>query len=429
MDMGIIFWTCASCVVCIIASVIFYKPYLGVVFVIVSIPFEGITDFGYISIYPLESILGVFVLICIYKSIVGRHNYFANTKLVYCCIPFVLCIMLSATKSIEISLAVKEIVRWLELFLIYFLTINLINQEKKMKIILYSMVSTVALVSTYGFITYYTNVGFASWGHRASSFFGNPNPMAGYINLMIPIIFGMLMASVSLWVRIMLGALATLSIIVWFLSFSISGWLSLILTMVLVFILTKSKKRVLPFLVIFLVIFTITFLFSDIITNFMDRGRSLPVMRSIEFRARCYSVGLDMVKGDLLFGIGTGNCQLLIKRLTENINFGFRNLMAMSHLHSLYLQVFVETGVVGLSAFVFWLVCIFKYLVSSFKAIGKIKNYSLFVGLVGGGIVYLFNSLTDVLMVHGIHLQWGIILGLAVVLTQFRESKTCLKVT
>jgi hypothetical protein len=40
----------------------------------------------------------------------------------------------------------------------------------------------------------------------------------------------------------------------------------------------------------------------------------------------------------------------------------------------------------------------------------------------------LFNRLADVLIVHGIHLQWGIILGFAVVLTQFRESKECLKV-
>jgi len=68
----------------------------------------------------------------------------------------------------------------------------------------------------------------------------------------------------------------------------------LILTMALVFFLTKAKKRVLPFLVILFVIFAITFLFSDIINNFMDRGRSLPVMRSLEFRTMCYSIALQM---------------------------------------------------------------------------------------------------------------------------------------
>ena len=42
--MGIVFWISTISVVCIIASVIFYKPYLGIVFVIVSIPFEGLIN-------------------------------------------------------------------------------------------------------------------------------------------------------------------------------------------------------------------------------------------------------------------------------------------------------------------------------------------------------------------------------------------------
>jgi hypothetical protein len=87
--------------------VIFYRPYLSVVLVIISIPFEGVIDFQFIAIclervraagfrywtifnleditiYPLEAILAVSVLVCIYKSILGRDNCFRNMKLVYC---------------------------------------------------------------------------------------------------------------------------------------------------------------------------------------------------------------------------------------------------------------------------------------------------------------------------------------------------------
>ena len=67
---------CAICVVCIIAGVIFYKPYLGVVFVIVSIPFEGIIDFGCISIYPLEVILAIHICICLYRLVVCKEKGF-----------------------------------------------------------------------------------------------------------------------------------------------------------------------------------------------------------------------------------------------------------------------------------------------------------------------------------------------------------------
>jgi Zn-dependent protease with chaperone function len=129
--------------------------------------------------------------------------------------------MLSAIKSIELSLTVKEIVRWLELIVIYYLTINLINDDKKMRVVLYSMFLTMAMVSVLGLLTL-TYGG----GYRATSFFGNPNPLAGYANLIIPVSFGMLMTSVCLWERITLGIFTVLSIIIWVLTFSRSAWFS-----------------------------------------------------------------------------------------------------------------------------------------------------------------------------------------------------------
>ena len=422
---------CTIFLVGIIAGVIFYKPYLGIAGVVISIPFEGIIDFGSISIYPLEAVLAIFILVFIYKNIVGRCNYFGNMKLVYCCIPFVLCIMLSALKSIELALTVKEIVRWLELFVIFYLTISLINDEKKMRITLYSMFLTVAIVSIWGIINYDDGVWFDYKSHRAFSIFGNPNPFAGYVNLIIPVLFGMMMVSVFLWERIMLGVLAVLTMMAWFFSFSKSGWLSLILTMVLVFFLAKAKKRVPLFLAILFIIFAITFLFSDIRDNFRYEERSESVPHSLKHRATCYATGYDMLKDDSILGIGIGNYPLLIKKFAYSDPELIRKFVKsdpsimQTHLHSLYLQILVETGFMGLSAFVFWLVCIIKYLVRSLKVLEKTENYSLFVGLVGGVIVYLFNNLTDVLVVHGIHLQWGIILGLAVVLTQPREVEEC----
>jgi O-antigen ligase len=420
------------------------------VFVIVSIPFEGVINFRFISrflervtgirydtiyyleditIYPLEAILAVSILICIYKSILGRDNCFRNTKLVYCYIPFVLCIMLSAIKSIELSLTVKEIVRWLELIVIYYLTINLINDDKKMRVVLYSMFLTMAMVSVIGII----NINYSGVGYRVASFFDNPNPMAGYANLIIPVSFGMLMTSVCLWKRITLGIFTVLSIIIWILTLSRSAWCSLILTMILLFSLTKMKKRVFLLLVVCLAISAITILLPPSNTNIkgglIETTTLNAVKKALEPRALCYPIGLNMVKDDLILGIGIGNYPLLIKKYTKVYELTYSQVYDLTrhHLHNLYLQLFVETGFMGLSAFVFWLVCIVKYLVSSLKSLENSRHYWLFVGLMGGVIVYLFNNLADVLTVHGIHLQWGIILGLAVVLIQSRESETCLK--
>ena len=164
--------------------------------------------------------------------------------------------------------------------------------------------------------------------------------------------------------------------------------------------------------------------------RFMGTTTLNAVNDSLGHRALSYPIGLNMAKDDLILGIGIGNYSLLIKKYTkvyELTHYLQVYEFTRHNLHNLYLQLFVETGFMGLSAFVFWLVCIVKYLVSSLKSLENSRHYWLFVGLMGGVIVYFFNNLADVLTVHGIHLQWGILLGLAVVFIQFRESETCLK--
>jgi O-antigen ligase len=289
-----------------------------------------------------------------------------------------------------------------------------------MRIILYSMFLAVAMVSVFGAINiisfFKTNL---PVGERDFFFFGNANPFASYLNLIIPVILGMMMVSALLWERIVLGALAFLSIIVWVLTFSKSSYLSFLLSIALVLFLAKSKKRVLLVLATFFAIFAITLLFSDIREALMDRVGLQTLLISLGFRAECYSAGFNMVRDGLVFGIGIGSYPFYIMKFSTN------SYITQHHLHSLYLQIFVETGFLGISAFVFWLVCIIKYLVNSLKPLEDFRHYWLFVGLMGGVIAYLFSNFTDVLVVHGIHLQWGIMLGLAVVLIQFREKEKC----
>jgi O-antigen ligase len=423
-----ILWFCAICIVCIIAGVIYCKPYLGIVFVIISIPFEGCMITDSISIYPIEVVLAIVVFVLIPRSILDKYNYFGNTRLLYCCIPFVLYIVLSSIKSIELSLTVKEIVRWIELFLVYYLTINLTNDKKKMRVILYSMFLTVAIVSVLEIIHY------LSVGYSAILIFDNPNPLAGYINLIVPVILGMLTSSTFFRERITLVVVAVVSIMAWLMTFSKAAWLALLLTVILACFLTKAKKRAVIFLaVLFTVftVFTIILLFLNIKGNYMFRSNLGLAFLSLKERAKCYSIGFDIIKDNLILGIGVGNWHsLIVEYVKENaasIHIDIRRLLVVTHIHSLYLHMFVEMGIVGFSAFVFWLVCIIKYLMRSLKVLESSRHYGLFVGLMGGIIVYLFNNLAEVLVVHGIHLQWGIILGLAVVLTQFRESETCPK--
>ncbi len=420
--MGILFWTCTIIILCLITVTIYLKPYLGIMFVVVSIPFEGKVSIDSFHFYPLELIMVILISVYIFKIIVRKNNNYRNMKLVFYYLPFIICILLSSLKFMELSSTIKENVRWLELIVIYFLTINLITDQKKLRVILYSIFLTTVMVSVWGIAKYLGGVITIDGRHGAFSFFGHANALAGYVNLIIPILFGMLLTGIFLWERITLSISIILTVVTWFLTFSKSGWLSLITTMILVFFLTKTKKGAIFLLVILFMSFAIIFLSSNIRNDLVPRLQS--TYQTLECRRVAYPIGFNMVRDNLCFGIGVGNYPLLIKKFADATKMPY---LIETNLHNLYLQIFVEAGLMGLCAFIFWLIGIIRYLMSSLKSLEMSEKYNLFVGLMGGVIVYLFNNLANVLTAHGIHLQWGIILGLAVVLAQFEKRETCLK--
>ncbi len=414
---------CISTIIlaCVITVIIYYRPYLGIAFVIVSIPFEGRIGLDYFAIYPLEIILIILAFICILKLVMRRENYFKNTSLVYCYLPFMICILLSALKFMELSLTVKEVVRWLEIILVYYLTINLVNDYKRVRVILYSIILTVGMVSIWGIINYVNDVMTVEEVHRATAFSGCPNALACYVSLIMPALFGMVLTNSLLWEKFVLGFFLVLCIVTWFLSFSKAAYIALLMTMILLFFLTKVKKQVAICMVTLIVSFAIVALFTNIKSDIADRFLYMSHSFFYKNRIENYSIGLRMISDDLFFGIGVSNYPLLIGEFTK------RAVVIQTNLHNLYFQIFVEAGLTGLCSFIFWFTGIIKYLIRFLKLLEGSEHYGLFIGLVGGIIVYLINNITNVSTVHGIHLQWGIILGLAVVLTQFRESETCPK--
>ncbi len=422
--MEILFWICIFTILCVITVTIYFMPYLGIVFVIVSIPFEGEVCVNGFHFYPLEVIMGILISVYIFKIIVKKSNDYKNMKLVFYYLPFMICILLSSLKFIELSSTIKENVRWLELIVIYFLTINLVTDQKKLRVILYSIFLTTVVVSICGVVNYLEGAEAVKGRPGTFSFFGHPNALAGYINLTIPVLFCMLMATTFMWERITLICFTILITITWFLTFSKSGWLSLVVTVILIVSFVKVRKKYLFMVIILFMSFAIISISSGIKKDFSGRLQFAATYDPLEKRILSYPIGFNMVRNDLLFGIGVGNYPLLIKKYTDTAEMGH---LITTDLHNLYLQLFVEAGLIGLFAFVFWLTGIIRYLIRAMKSLENYRHYDIFVGLVGGVFVYLFNNLANVLTVHGIHLQWGIILGLAVLLTQFRESGTCQK--
>jgi putative inorganic carbon (hco3(-)) transporter len=203
-------------------------------------------------------------------------------------------------------------------------------------------------------------------GTRAYSYLGNPNLLAGYI---LPAVIFSLMA-VFVWRGPFKKALALTMLGVNFAclmyTFSRGGWIGLVVSLlaVLALLFYWYAVRMPPFwrtwslpivgggsvLVLLLAIAVIEPLRDRVATMFIGRGDS-----SNNFRINVWTSVIEMIKHYPIFGIGPGhNSFNQIYPIFQKPKF-----TALS-AYSIFLEVTVETGLIGLAAFLWLLIVIFN---------------------------------------------------------------------
>jgi len=151
-------------------------------------------------------------------------------------------------------------------------------------------------------------------------------------------------------------------------------WLAGILPFfaILFFYVFRDKKTLRPFFII-LVIFAISFPFSSLILSLsrgggdatlaFQRAKSITDMEEISVKSRLgiWKSSFSSILKHPLLGVGIGNYPLV---LGEDISAAKRGASA----HNLYLDIVSETGIIGLFAFIFILILIFKKALKSAKS-------------------------------------------------------------
>jgi O-antigen ligase len=124
-----------------------------------------------------------------------------------------------------------------------------------------------------------------------------------------------------------------------------------------------------------------------------------------------WQVAWYMLLDHPLLGVGVGNYPAAYDDYALP---GWRE--ALGHAHNYYLNMAAEAGVLGLAALLLLLVSVFRTLARGLRAqpAGSFAR-SLLVGLLGSFIVLCVHNLFDNLLVHGMPVQVGLLMGLAVI--------------
>ncbi len=113
-------------------------------------------------------------------------------------------------------------------------------------------------------------------------------------------------------------------------------------------------------------------------------------------RIERYKSALLLFRQHPIVGIGMGN---------------FRNYTGNIHTHSIFFQVFTETGLAGMAGMIFLLGKLIKHLARTVRECTESYRY-IITGAVASLICFFMNNILDFTLGHGTAIQSGIILAI-----------------
>lgn len=278
-------------------------------------------------------------------------------------------------------------------FLAFCFLLSRMSEESMLKLLdifFMLLILVTTLFSIYGIYQYFAGAEqFAAWDdpnyllgqNRVYSIFGNPNLFAAFLLMVIPINFFIFVFSgCSGLIRWALGLMLTLNSMALFLTGSRSGIFafSLLLICGLLFSLWKlfdKRSSIKIVLIALLTLLASILIVISVNPELITRVQTIFLgdqYSTNAYRMEVWQTSLELIKENCIIGIGIGN-DVFRKVYALYMKPGFEALST----YSVFLKVFVETGVIGASFFVLILLSAFKTLWMAYR---RYPSLSLLLG-------------------------------------------------
>ncbi len=289
----------------------------------------------------------------------------------------------------------------LEWFIVYFLVLEVVHKKKYIYIILILFIVTSLATALDSIVQFYVTHKDIFLGHsiapggRPTAAFKTPNGLGGYLTVAMPAIFtAIFFKKKSLQYRA--SILGIFLFLLWSLAltFSRGAWLGTFLgttLMLLIFFFHRQKTKLYLSLGSFLIIVFLYILLGLILVDRSDPGLLVRI-NTIQWRINIWHDSIQMIKNNPLFGYGI-NTYMKLFEVYRTDSAGVNPTYA----HNCYIQLAVETGLLGLFAFLWIIVELFRKSIIYLDRYW-INNYNftiLAMGLLSGIFAFLVHSFFD----------------------------------
>lgn len=315
------------------------------------------------------ALLGSLVLLALWMIlwIAGKRNI-TITRFGVPFFAFAVCSVLGVFRASETTDAVRVFTFFLTAFLLYMLVASEVDQTEKLHRLLGCLFVGVFITALYGIYQRIMGVEIdasltdvnlnASMPGRVFSTFENPNNYAEMLILTLPLCFVFCTKVQKRAWRLVSYAMLACCFAALLMTYSRSCWVSFaIAAFVFVFL---YDKRLLPLLLL-VGVAAIPLLPSSILDRILTIGSQSDTSNA--YRLYIWEAVLQMIRGDWFTGIGLGPSSF------SKIYIQYADPYAITapHSHMLYLEIWVEMGLVGLLAFFWFMVDLLRTAVRSAK--------------------------------------------------------------
>ena len=335
-------------------------------------------------------VLGTFMLYFI-QLFLGRVKTQKTTMVSVLLGCFAVCILYAGTTSYAFPAAILSMALFLILMAVFFVAKDAIDTEEKLDFVLWVLISMGALIALYAVYQYIVGVEMdAAWVDaesfdittRAYATFTNPNVLGEYLILTGSLAAGM-MWKMRNWVGklyytacfglICLGLVAT---------GSRGAMLGLMFSAGLFVLL--SEKRLIPLGIVLLMM--MPFILPASLWARLASSVTMSDSSSL-YRMSIYSASFDIIQHYWQTGIGIGAFNQIYPLFSLEAANAY-------HSHNLFLQEFIELGIVGFSILVLLFLFFFQKLYSAMRVVPK--RFKFLLGAVFGGFGgLLLQGITD----------------------------------
>lgn len=335
---------------------------------------------------------------------------------------FVFALIWGCINSFSFAASASQAAVHISFILFYFIVINTIRTKEQWTALIKLFLASAFVVALYGVIQNFTGVSSTeSWLDedmfedievRVYSFFNNPNVLGEFLVMAIPLTAAVVWGKIREEHKALFGfaflSMAACMIFTW----SRGAWLGLFFACALLFVIMDRRWVFVGILGLLVLPFLLAATGNTaILERILSVGNTAD--SSTAYRVAIWQAAIKIIRDFWISGIGIGSEAFKMVYPVYSLSGADFAL----HSHNLYLQVWVETGIIGIGSFIAMMVVFVKQVFSAgVMRIRRTDDSAKIVIALGAGMLgFLLQGMTDyvwynfkMLMIFWIILALGI---------------------